>query len=296
LRETENSLRQSEERFRLLSQATFEGILIHKDGVLLFANDQFFKMFDYKAKDLLGKQVLPTLIAPESSQFIKKQIRAGTSTPYEVTGRKKNGSAFPILVHAKSMEYQDNEVRVAAIRDLSDQRRAESALRKSEERFREMADDIREVFWLFDWINKKVEYVSPAYEQIWGRSREALYADYEEWAASIYPDDFAHARSTFERIARSGGGETREYRIVRPDGAVHWISDRGFAVADKNGEVVRIAGIAEDITERRQALEALCESEEKFRTVTEQSPNMIFINCRGGVVYANRKCEQIMAP
>ena len=294
LRKTKNSLRESEERFRLLSQAAFEGIIIHKDGVLLSANDQFFEMFGYEAQELLGKQVLPTLIAPDSLPYIKRQIRAKASTPYEVTGRKKSGGTFPVLIHAKSMKYHDSEVRVAAIRDLSYKRQTESDLRESEERFQVLADNIREVFWLFDWKNQKVEYVSPAYEQIWGRSIDDLYANYKEWAASIYPDDLAYAQESFERVAQSGGGETREYRIVRPDGTVRWVSDRGVAVTDENGDVVHIAGIAEDITERQQALEALRESEEKFRTVTEQSPNMIFINRRGQVVYANRKCEQIM--
>jgi PAS domain S-box-containing protein len=123
---------------------------------------------------------------------------------------------------------------------------------------------------------------------------EALYENYKNWYASIYPDDLDRARKSFAKIAQSSGGEVCEYRILRPDGMVRWISDRGFAVTDEKGDVVRLAGISDDITERRQALEALRESEEKFRTVAEQSPNMIFINSQGRVVYANRKCEQIM--
>ena len=294
LRRAEDSLRESEKRFRLLTEAAFEGILIHKDGVLLNANDQFFEMFGYQAREVLGRQAIEILIAPESIPFIKEQIREGTSTPYEVMGLKKDGTTFPILIHAKTMEYQDSEVRVAAIRDLSYRKQAESELQKSEERFRELTENLREVFWLFDWKNQKVEYVSPAYEEVWGRRPEDLYQNYDEWAASIYADDVSYAEESFTRIVETGGGETREYRIVRPDGAVRWVSDRGFAITDKNGEVTRIAGIAEDITERRQAIEALAESEEKFRTVTEQSPNMIFINCQGRVVYANRQCELLM--
>jgi len=414
VRRVEDSLRESEERFRLLTEAAFEGIIIHKDGVLLHANEQFFEMFGYEAREVLGRQAIPILIAPESVPFIRKHMRAGTLAPYEVMGLKKDGTTFPILIHAKTMEYQDNEVRVAAIRDLSYRKQAESelrkseaqlrtiieslpfdffmldtkgyyvmqnsscrrrwgdivgkrpedlnidgqttsfwlennrrafagetvkgeiqlslggekryyhnivspirdrdqilgilganiditglknveqALRESEQRFRELAENLREVFWLFDWKNQKVEYISPAYAEVWGRRPEDLYKNYDEWAASIYPDDAAYAGESFARIAETGGGETREYRIVRPDGTVRWVSDRGFAITDKNGDVTRIAGIAEDITERRQAIEALAESEEKFRTVTEQSPNMIFINRQGRVVYANRRCEQLM--
>lgn len=179
-------------------------------------------------------------------------------------------------------------------REVVVRKRTEESLRRSEDRFLKIADNIREVFWLFDWKNQKFEYVSPAYEQVWGRSVEDLYANYEVWAASIYPDDLAYAEESFERIARTGGGETRQYRIVRTDGKMRWVSDRGFAIADKNGDVVRIAGITEDITDQQQALDSLRESEEKFRLLTDQSPNMIFINHKGRVVYVNRRCEEIM--
>ena len=293
-RMAEELLQESEERFRLLSEAAFEAIIIHKDGVLLKANDQFFKMFGYRPKELLGIQVVPRVIADQSIEFVKKQIDSKASTPYEAMGRRKDGDKFPILCHAKMIKYQGREVRVVTITDLSYQKEAERALRESEERFRELAENIREVFWLFDWVNQKVIYVSPAYEEIWGRSVEDLYKRYEEWGESIYRDDLTYAEESFAKIAQSGGGEIREYRIVRPDGTIRWISDKGFAINDENGNVYRIAGIAEDITERKLAQRALQESEEKFRTVAEQSPNMIFINKDGQVVYVNQKCEEMM--
>jgi PAS domain S-box-containing protein len=107
--------------------------------------------------------------------------------------------------------------------------------------FREMAENIREVFWLFDWEKQKVIYVSPAYETVWGRSIKDLYNRYEEWAESIYPPDSAFAQMSFQKILETGGGESREYRIVRPDGTIRWVCDRGFAIRNAAGEVVRIA-------------------------------------------------------
>jgi len=290
----EELLHESEERFRLLSEAAFEAIIIHEDGVLLKANDQFFKMFGYKPKELLGSQVVPKVIAKESLEFVKKKIASKSSTPYEAMGSKKKGHKFPIAAHAKPIKYQGREVRVVAIRDLSYQKKSARALRESEERFRELAEHLREVFWLFDWPAQKVIYVSPAYEEIWGRSIEGLYKKYEEWANSIHPDDLTYAAESFAQITQSGGGEIREYRIIRPDGSVRWISDKGFAIHDENGNIYRIAGIAEDITERKLAQQALQESEEKFRTVAEQSPNMIFINKHGKIVYVNPTCEEMM--
>ena len=166
-------------------------------------------------------------------------------------------------------------------------KRVEEALRESEERFRELAENIREVFWLFDWNEQKVIYVSPAYETVWGRSIEDLYNRYEEWAESIHPDDLNYAQESFAKIAETGGGETREYRIVRPDGSVRWVSDRGFAITGDDGKVLRIAGIAEDITERKRAEEALRESEEKYRLLVENAYDAIFVVQDGVFKYAN---------
>jgi len=287
-------LQESEDRFKLLSEAAIEGITIHKKGVLLRANRQFFEMFGYQPQELLGKQVIPLIFAKESVGMVREKIISGAETPYKAVGIKKDGTRFPIACHAKPLKYQGREVRVGAMRDLSYLDHAEQALQESEERFRELAENIHQVFWLFDWINQKVIYVSPAYENIWGRTVEALYKRYDEWAESIYKDDLAYAADSFARIAQTGESEIREYRIVRPDGSVRWISDKGFAINDESGNVYRIAGIAEDITESKLAQQALQESEEKFRTVAEQSPNMIFINKGGKVVYVNQKCEEMM--
>jgi PAS domain S-box-containing protein len=173
--------------------------------------------------------------------------------------------------------------------EVSERRRAEDKLRKSEERFREMAEHISEAFWLYDWNKRKVIYTSPAYESIWGRPVEDLYAHEAEWNESVHPEDLEYARVSFEKIVQTGGGEKREYRIVRPDGSVRWVSDRGFAIRDENGQVVRIAGIAEDITERKRAEVALRESEERFRELAELMPETIFeVNLEGQLTFVNR--------
>jgi len=95
-------------------------------------------------------------------------------------------------------------------------------------------------------------YVSPAYEQIFGRTTASLYEDPETWAQAIHPEDRAYAKGTF---CRQVEGEIieREYRIVQPSGAVRWIRDRAFPVRDTNGKIVRLAGVAEDATERKTA-------------------------------------------
>ena len=169
---------------------------------------------------------------------------------------------------------------VEFVRDISYRKRAEEALRESEERFRQIAENIKEVFWLFDWQQQRALYVSPAYEQVWGRTREALYGRYGEWAESIHPEDRFHAQQTFNRILETGGGEAREYRIVRADGAERWISDVGYAIRDRDGQILRITGIAEDITDRKEAQTRLAHSHDLMRYVIEHTNSAVAVHDR----------------
>ncbi len=173
--------------------------------------------------------------------------------------------------------------------EVKERQNAEKASRASETRFREMADNISEVFWLFDWIEQKVIYVSSAYEKIWGRSLQDLYNRYDEWADSIYPEDSQYAEESFVKIGETGGGEEREYRIIRPDGSIRWISDRGFAIKDENGQVIRVAGIAKDATQSKEAEKALRESEERFREMAELMPQTVFeTDISGKLTFVNK--------
>jgi PAS domain S-box-containing protein len=206
--------------------------------------------------------------------------------------RLKKKYQLELIDNQRTLKESENRYRKAFQQlddEVSERRRAEDKLRKSEERFREMAEHISEAFWLYDWNKREVIYTSPAYESIWGRPVEDLYAHEAEWNESVHPEDLEYARVSFEKIVQTGGGEKREYRIVRPDGSVRWVSDRGFAIRDENGQVVRIAGIAEDITERKRAEVALRESEERFRELAELMPETIFeVNLEGQLTFVNR--------
>jgi PAS domain S-box-containing protein/diguanylate cyclase (GGDEF)-like protein len=139
----------------------------------------------------------------------------------------------------------------------------QESLQASELRFRQMAENIREVFWLTDPAKNQILYVSPAYAEIWGRSCESLYASPREWIDAIHPEDRARVLQAAQTQAI--GTYAEEYRIVRPDGAIRWIRDRAFPVLHNGREVYRIAGLAEDVTESRRVAQALQESERRFR-------------------------------
>jgi PAS domain S-box-containing protein len=132
----------------------------------------------------------------------------------------------------------------------------EIALRDSEERFRQLAEHIREVFWVYGIVEERLLYVSPAYAEIWGRAVRNFQERPLDWLEAVHPDDRPRIQAAHAAKLESGRFD-EEYRIVRPDGAVRWIWDRGFPIHDATGHVYRIAGLAEDITTRKLAEDQL---------------------------------------
>jgi PAS domain S-box-containing protein len=140
------------------------------------------------------------------------------------------------------------------LEEITERRRTEEELRRSEERFKQIADSISEVFWMSDPQLQKALYVSPAYEKIWGRSCQSLYDEPNTFAESLHPEDREKFNEHLRAFVTDGIFDV-EFRIMRPDGSIRWIWDRGFPIRNDKGEVVRVAGIAQDITERKIAEE-----------------------------------------
>jgi PAS domain S-box-containing protein len=136
---------------------------------------------------------------------------------------------------------------------------AQEKLRTSDEKFRQLADNITDVFWINAPDMQRMHYVSPAYEQIWGHSVDSLYANPNQWSEAILPEERKRVYATFSRLAADEPSVNAEFRIVRPDGTMRWILSRGFQVRDDAGKVIRITGIASDITERKLAEDRLRE-------------------------------------
>jgi PAS domain S-box-containing protein len=134
--------------------------------------------------------------------------------------------------------------------DIAARLEMERALRESEERFRQLAENIDDVFWITNAESTEIIYISPAYHRVWGRTRESLYRSPQSWMEAIHSDDKEQVIATLRH--RGSGPLDLTYRIVRPDGSIRWIRDRRFPVRNDHGAVVRFAGIAEDITETKQ--------------------------------------------
>jgi PAS domain S-box-containing protein len=273
-RRAEEGLRASEERYRALFEYAPDGILIgDAESYYLDANPSMCRMLGYTHDELVGLHA-SDIIAPTEVQNIGaalEEIRAKSEHHREWQFRRKDGSMFPVEVMATLTP--DGNL-MGMIRDITERKRAERALRESEERFRQLADNIHEVFWITDPGKNQMLYISPAYERIWGRTCQSLYDSPRTWSDAIHPEDrervLAAAKTRQER-----GDYNEIYRVTRPDGSVRWIHDRAFPIRNSAGKVHRMVGTAEDITERRQL-------EEQFR----QSQKMEAIGqLAGGVAH-----------
>jgi len=166
-------------------------------------------------------------------------------------------------------EFTEEENRLAQtiagnVASAIERARAIAAVQASEERFRQMAENIREVFYMSDPKAPAVLYVSPAYEEISGRSCASLYEQPRSFIDAVLPEDRERVAAAYARQVQ-GEPTHEEYRITRPNGEVRWIWDHSFPIANEAGEFYRVAGIAEDITERKRTEEALRKSEDQLR-------------------------------
>ena len=145
-------------------------------------------------------------------------------------------------------------------------------LREREERFRQLAENIHDVFWMVAADTGQGIYVSPAYEEIWGRPRKALRDDPESWIDAVHPEDRAVVQQARADMRSSFSATTLEYRVIRPDGSMRWVQERTFPVSGSDGKVYRIAGVAKDISERKEAGMLLRQTNEKLAALINSSP------------------------
>ena len=165
---------------------------------------------------------------------------------------------------------------------LMDARAEAARLGEREQLFSTLLGGVNAVLWAFDWQAQRMIYVSPAYERIFGRSPALLLADYGEWRNAIYPDDVEFAQKSMLAVLDEGAVETREYRIIRGDGQLRWLSDKCFLGrrADR-GQGPIIVGIAEDITEKKQ-LEGELQRLATTDVLTQRSTRRHFFECARG--------------
>jgi PAS domain S-box-containing protein len=266
------------------------------EGDVIYVNPALCRMFDEEKPEDCYKNNIRNYYSEKSYQRFIDEVHKIVQEEGQWIGesvlRSGKGREFSVIENIFIIrdEKGDPEYYANVITDIVERKRMEKALRENEFRLRQMADTIEDVFWITEWETKNVIYASKAYEKVWGRTRQSLYADTEAWAKAIVPDDREEA---FEKFLKLGEGEVydEQYRITTPDGELRWIRDRGYPIHDDSGKVVRVAGLAQDITEKRKI-------EEKVKNLAkfpEENPSPVFrINKEGKILYANESAKAVL--
>lgn len=282
----------------ILTQAG-EGIYgLDRDGITTFVNPTAAELLGYEPFELIDRPMHGLLHhsrsdgSPYPSGECPIYAALHDGLVHRVSADvfwRKDGHPVPVeYVSTPIIEKGRTAGAVVVFRDISERKEAERAVEESQERFRQLAEHIREVFWITNPEKSHVVYISPGYEEIWGRSCDSLYAHPTSWLDAIHPEDRPRIEeAAISRQTLDVYNET--YRILRPDGSMRWIWDRAYPIRDASNQVYRIVGFAEDITEQKRIEAELIASERRYRVLFDDNPSMYFmVDAVGTVLSVNR--------
>jgi len=269
--ELEQNRQWLENIFNALEEAVF---VVTPQRELININQAAERIFGYSLAELKDKST--DILHVDHDHYVEfgRRIQAafdqGQAANFEFQVRRKNGEVFPSEHTVALLKTETGQPLgiISVVRDITERKRAEDTLRASEEQFKQLAENIEDVFWIRTAGTGNMLYINPAYEKIWGRSIQSLYENRQSFMDAVHPDDIEKVREEYKRAIKIGEF-AMEYRIVRPDGSIRWINARSFPIHDENGNLIRTVGVATDITKRKQAEEALRASETKYRTLFE---------------------------
>ena len=303
-RAAEEALKSSENEFRSIVESSPMGMHLYQlepDGRLVFSGS------NPAADKILGVA---------NAQFIGKTIEEAFPplANTEVPDRYRKAAMDGIPWYTEQIEYQDDQIvgafEVRAFQmspgkmavfffDITHRKQTEDALKTSEGRFRQLAENIREVFWIIKPDISKFYYISPAVSDIFQMDVQEVYANPLKWVDFVIKED---RRKVLTVIEENRGKDFEnmqlpEFRILRPDGEERWISAQAFPVRNESGEIYRIAGVAEDITERKKTQELMIQTE-KMMSVAGMAAGMAheINNPLGSIMQSAQNIQRRFSP
>ncbi len=290
----ERELREREEVFRTLAETTTTAIFVYQGQRFVYVNRACERITGYSREELLGMRFWE-VVHPDFRELVRDRGLArqrGERVPdrYEFKILRKDGTSRWIEFTAGQIVYGGRPAAIGTAVDITERKRAEEAIRERESRLREIAEHLDEIVFLASPDFARIFYVNPAFSRIFGRPVEALQEGFGAWVEAVHPEDRARAVPG----GRKGIPEDPvEYRIIRPDGEMRWLRVRVRPVENEKGEVVRVVGVAADITAYRKAQEEI--QRLAFYDALTGLPNraLLMDRLRQALVQASRRGERI---
>ncbi len=274
-----------------LDRAAHSVYWVDPEARIVYVNDTAVSWLGYSRDELERMTLYDFVVDFDESQFESElhMFEQRRHLVLESAHRRKDGTTFPVEVTVNYVRFGDVDRLCCFAQDITERKRAEETIRESEWKFRRLATNIHEIFWMAE-PGQRILYVSPAYEEIFGRACETLYDNPNSWLAAVHPDDRPRATEATKRQLK-GEHTALEYRVVRPDGTERWVWDRGFPVADSGLTHPVYTGIAEDITERKHRQREL---ELTQFAVDHAGEGICWIAKDARIIYANETASDTM--
>jgi|LGOV01.1.fsa_nt_gb PAS domain S-box-containing protein len=286
-------LTESEDRFKKLSIVTFEGILINHKRIITDVNDSLVRMFGYTKDELFGRNGVELLIAPESQSKVYENIKNSVTRPYEVMGRKKDGTLFPIEIEARNIVTETEDFRVAAFRDITERKQAEKKLRDSELKFKLFVDHTHD--WE-SWTDPEGNYIyiSPSCEQVTGYTQDEFRTHSQLLFDLVQPEYVETVQQHFiDKSKQQISTHSLVFPIVTKAGEERWIDHHCNPVYDEQGHYVGRRSSNRDITERKLAKFELSASEARFKALHDATFGGVIIHDQGLILDCNHALSEI---
>lgn len=267
-KKVEEIIKESEERFKILSSLSFEGILINHKGIVIDLNDSLSRMFGYTKEEMIGKNIINLCIPKEYHQQINKNLLKEIVPAYDVIGRKKDGSLFPIEIEVKVANFNNKKYRVTAIRDITERKKSEEVLNKTLERYHLFVKASKQLLWTTNAVGEVEEKLS-SWTEFTGRTYDEIKG--LGWIKDIHPDDRERIDNEWNKAVNNEILYESEYRLKRYDGVYRNFLVRGYPIFDNKNNIIEWFGACIDITELKEAEEEIIVSEKRFQTYFKQS-------------------------
>jgi PAS domain S-box-containing protein len=289
----EEAVRESEEKYSTLVEEGSDGIVIIQDNQLKYVNSKMSEILGVPVNELIGTSVVD-YIPKELKSFVKDRISrriSGEAVPgkYEIEILTKSGKRVPVEINASLIQYKGKPADMAIVRDITERKQTEEALRESEEKYRHLVENINDVIYATD-KDGVITYISPSIETIGGTLPSDLMG--KSLTEFIYHEDLPRFRKMFYKIV-TGQIKTSEYRVITRLGGIRWVRTSSRPVY-KDNVFYGLQGLMTDITERKQAEEALQQSKEKYRKLVDSLPQIIFeTDKKGKITFVNHNAYTI---
>ncbi|GAA4334772.1 hypothetical protein GCM10023184_29090 [Flaviaesturariibacter amylovorans] len=280
-------LEESEKRYRRILESNIAGVLFwDMDKGITDANDAFLNMIGYTRDELAGglhwQKITPEEWKQKDDESIAELLASGKSAPFEKQYFRKTGGVVDVLLANTAFEDTANRQGVSFVLDITEQKKAEIALRESESRFRSLADEAPAFIFLAN-ADARIEYINDTWIRFTGLPKDEALG--QGWATITHPDDLQRSFDIYNHAFATHTAYQYEMQQRGGDGEYHWILWRGIPRFLPDGSFLGILGFGFDITERKKSEEALKASEDLFRSFGDNIHNLAWIADGEGWIY-----------